>query len=199
MTISLLRLEDFDNRESDHCPVTKTVSDWEAERSVAFADGFESGRAFAIRDRDQGEAKTRREIARSLQDLEFTHLEARRHVLKSLKPLVRQIATVLAPALAEAGLADLIAAEVDSLAERFVGETPRIHVAEGMAQPLEEALHARGRTLPGIVEDPALDSYEARISASGAERHLDPAEACDRIATAIKDFLNSNLEERANG
>lgn len=199
MTLTLLKLEDFASGADPDHRSAKSATEWEAERSAAFAEGFESGRNFAARERDGADAETRREIAQALQELDFAHVAARRHVLASLDPLMRQIASVLLPELASAGLADLIAAEVQTLALHAAADRPRIVVGEDRAAPLLHALSGRAGAAPDIVEDPALGPLEARVCTSQAERDVDPGAAVASLAQLIVDFLETTREAQANG
>ena len=199
MTASILNLEDFDAGQSPGRAVTRSAADWEAERSAAFAEGFESGREFAERNGTAADAGAREELVQTLQDMDFTHVAARRSVIESLAPLMRSIASTLLPAAADAGLADLIAEETTRLAESHLGEALQVTVGNGRAALLAPLLADWSGKGPEITEDPALGPNQARICAGDAEREVDLDAAVDRIAALIHDFHTQSEEARARG
>ncbi len=101
--MALLKLEVFElPRPIDEGQtVVMDASDIEDVRLQAYDNGYAAGWEDAATAAAQEQDRISSEIANNLQRLAFTFQEVRSHVLKSVQPVVTQIATQLLPQLAQ--------------------------------------------------------------------------------------------------
>jgi|GEM_PF-5722136 len=199
MTGPDLKLDDFDQDGVAASPlITRTGEAWESARAAAFAEGFEAGREMERHEQQAAAETARCDIAEALQALDFTHAAARRQVIESLRPLVTALAHVLVPRMAETGLADHLARELQTLAERTAGARVTLRVAPGQRDAL--AAQTAGTVAdPEIVEDPSLGPNEVLLGAGALERHIDIDGALAEIAGRIADFDTLTEEMQTHG
>lgn len=193
--IALLGAEDFEDLARLRPAVAQGVED--EIRAAAFAEGFEAGRSFAHQQGEDVQARSLERIAENLQDLHVAAVAARAQVLGSLAPLLRAITGAVLPAAASAGLRDLVAQELATLADRLAPPELTLELGHAAAAAL-----ARCSDLPpgvALSESAALAPLEVRIRAPGVERRVDLDAALSAIARAIDDFASLQTEIEDHG
>ncbi|MGZ9812537.1 hypothetical protein ACXN5S_18905 [Pseudoroseicyclus sp. H15] len=151
-------LEDFDAAP----PAPPPVAPEPTGPSPDYLEGLADGRAAAEEEAAARRDAAAEELAQILQAMDFTFVEARAHVLASLRPLVTMLAEQLLPALAEAArlpaLIDLVmqAAEADSRAPLQLTLSPGLHAALAPQLPLSGGPPIDCRADPSLPEGRAL-------------------------------------------
>lgn len=179
--IAVLPREDFEALEAVGPGGAHAAALAEA-RAAGFAEGFEAGRRFTLQEADTAQQDARERALAVLERLDFTHAEARAHVLASLLPFVEAVAGRLLPALADRGLPALVAQEVAALTVGAVPGSLSLRAGSGVA-PLLHALD-----LPAglaLATDPDLPETTVVIAAGAAGTGIDLADAARRILSLL--------------
>ncbi|NDV02527.1 hypothetical protein [Pseudoroseicyclus tamaricis] len=175
-------LEDFDTR----APAPEPPPPEPAGPSADWLEGHAAGRAEA-----EAEAASRRdaaaaELAQVLEAMEFTFVEARAHVLASLRPLVSEMAEGLLPGLAEAArvpaLIELVmaAAEEDARAPLRLTISPALHEALAPQLPLPA-----GPPLEVVADADLPDGRALLMTPEGRGTALDYADYLDELRQTL--------------
>lgn len=187
--------EDFEDLATLHPERRRSLTD--EIRAAAFAEGFEAGRDYGLQQGREAREQVLAGIAEALHERVFTVAEARGEVLRSFVPLLRAITEVLLPAMASAGLRDLVVSEVSALADD-PGETlVRVELGRDAAA----ALAGAAGLPPGLamVTCPDLAPQELRIRTTRGETHADFGAALAAVARMIDDFCTLTEEHQAHG
>lgn len=194
-----LTFESFSATENSEAAVVLTTAGQMARaKSVAHAAGHKAGLAEARAETAAMQARAASVLADKLQEIGFSHYEARRAILSSLEPLIRQVVDIVLPGLAQAALADVAAAQVTAVAELLTDGPVRLSCAPPMAESLRASLQSLA-DLPvaaTVTPDPALSALEVRINAPGGERHIEIDRAIAGIRDGVLAFYDLASEER---
>jgi flagellar assembly protein FliH len=193
---ALLALEVFEtDLEETHLV---SSSDLERRHATAFAEGFESGRRHALAEAAEATARLQSELRQTIEDLSFSHVAARRHVLASLEPLVLAMTTQLFPHLATTALPGLLLAELRRITARS-GDPVVIRAAPDLAARLAPVLpQERGGSVT-VVPDESLGPNQAHLAAGPLERFADPDAAIAEMSRAAEAFFHSIQKESRHG
>lgn len=164
----------------------------------AEAAGYKAGLAEARAETDAMQARAASILADKLQEIGFSHFEARRAILTSLEPLIRQVVDIVLPGLAATALADIAAAQVTAVAELLTDGPVRLSCAPPMADALQNTLQSLADlpVIATVTPDPDLGVLEVRISAPGGERHIDIDRAISGIREGVLAFYDLAHEEK---
>ena len=179
--------------------VVMEASAVEDVRLQAYEAGYSAGWEDAVAAARDDHERIGTELANNLQRLAFTFQEARSHVLRSVQPLVTQVATRLLPELAQEVLApvvlDTLMPLIDSLAD-----APIRVVLNPASRPAVERLLLQATGLPLIVEEEAtLGEGQVYLRFGDVEQHIDLDHAVAEIARAVHDFFDYSEKEAENG
>lgn len=183
MSGHLLKLETFEDSDPDG-DVTLSPARLEEVRLGAFEQGYTAGWEDANAALDDAERKLRSELAGNIQKLSFTFHEARTHLLRTVEPLIVEMAARVLPAMARDMLAPIVLEQVLPLAEKLTEAPPRI-VAHPASMPRIREMLAAETGLPvEFDEDPAMAETRAslRFGQTGVEIDLDGVIAAIRAA-----------------
>ena len=134
----------------------------ETAREEAYRAGFVAGQAAATESHLDDETRLTAELVEAIGDACMTNEAARRHVTESLAPVLRALATAIAPALADAGICDEIARLAAQAVAAAPEARPRLRCAPELVARVEGLLAERG--IAAIVEPaPELLPREARV------------------------------------
>ena len=193
--MSPLRLEVFEvASDPARTTVVTDLSAMEEARLAAYEQGFTAGWDDAVAAQAGNQALMGAEIARNLQELSFTYQEARTHVLRSLEPLLAQMAERVLPDMARAVLAPMIVETLRPLADALA-DTPVVLVINPAARPAVEAMIERAGALPMTIEtETTLGEGQAHLRFGASETRIDLDRAVTDIAAAVRGFFTLNQE-----
>jgi flagellar biosynthesis/type III secretory pathway protein FliH len=170
-------------------------------KKEALRTGFEQGYRQAREEFDAQTSDTASRLSENLQDIEFTHMEARNSILDSLEPLIRKLVSHLLPGLASDVLSDVIAAQVISVASLMTDAPIRICCAPENVRPLEDTIaRMSDLSVSVLVEaNPNLNSLEVTLRTSESERHLDIGRILEGIQDGVSEFYKMAMKGKVNG
>lgn len=200
MSLRALRLETF-------MPQTiglmrDDVSEAEAEeaRLAAYEQGYTAGWDDAAAAQSDDMTRLRNELGQSLQDMSFTYHEAHSHVLRTLEPLLRDMAGAVLPALSRETLVPILLEEMKPLAAELAGQPVEIATHPDNVALVEEMIRARAGFPIIVRSEPTLGRGQAHFCIGTAERIVDLDGAVAAIRGAVAGFFQLEKEEiKAHG
>lgn len=205
MISSRLFLEEFDldtaKPASNPAPAqaTEISADLlEQTRLDAYEAGYKAGWDDATQAETESQGRIGAEFARNLQDLGFTFHEARSHVMQALEPLLAGMVERVLPELVSRTIGQTIVEELLPLASR-VADTPIEVVVSPASKPALEPMLVAAAVPFTLVEEPTLAEGQVFLRSGKTERHIDFADAVDRIGAAIRDLYDLNEKAFRNG
>lgn len=196
-----LKLEEFDDDAAGGADETVMLNNDTLEelRLTAFEQGYKAGWDDAARAEGEEQTRIRADLARNLQDLSFTYEEARATILRALTPLLREMSARILPELARQTLGETIAETLRPVAERETEIGIEIAVNPEARPAVEHALSQA--TLPqfSIIEEPALDTGQARLRFGERETEIDLDRVIAEIDAAVTEFFHADEEMRDHG
>lgn len=174
-------------------------ADLEEVRLAAYESGYAAGWEDAAATGAEEQTKLRADIARNLQSLSFTYHEARSHLLRSLGPLLQEMACHIVPRLARDALAPTVLEALMPIAER-ASEVPVTLVLNPVARPAIEPLLDATAGLPvRIREEPSLGEGQVFLIFENGEMRIDLQHAAEEITTCLQRFYQVAEGERKYG
>jgi hypothetical protein len=140
-------------------------------------------------------------LSQKLQDISFTHFEARKAVLDSLEMLISQLVKAVLPGIASDALVDVVAAQVLAVAGLLTDGPIRIYCAPSNVSALNDKLETMAE-LPVAAKafaDPDCTDNCVRIIAPECERFIDIDQVLGGIREGISEFYNPSTEEKRYG
>lgn len=194
-------LEDFTAlaREEPTTPAREAARAVEKARAEAYERGYTSGWDDAQAAASSEQARLSSELAQALLDLNFTHHEARAHVMAAVEPVLREMVRTIMPRLAERALGDAILEEVSGQAAAITDTPPEILVAEVDMPTLAAFLEARSEVPFEVRGDASLAPGQAYLSLGGREQKFDFSGALERIEAAIDALEEANERNLSHG
>ncbi len=168
-------------------------------------DAFERGRQkgdttarAALRERDLALAEG---LAQQLQEVTFTHVEARRAILSDLRDLVLTFIDVVLPSVAHVGLADLLTTEIAAIADQIIPDQITLRCSPAHKDALVQLIDTLADipAQPDIQADPDLSDNEIVIQAADHERHVDQASALTALKERVETYFELMTEEESHG
>ncbi|MBI1417353.1 MAG: hypothetical protein GC146_09035 [Limimaricola sp.] len=176
---ALLRLEDFD------LPRATPADDGPPPPSPEYLAGHAAGLADAAAAQAAQQAGLTEAALRLLNDLAFTHAEARGHVMAALRPLFAAIASRLLPEMAHVVLGAHLA-EGLGRAAAAASEVPLVlHLHPDTASRLAPLLDEVEGLRLVLRPDPGLDPLQARWATGDGETELDLDALVNEIRTVL--------------
>jgi flagellar assembly protein FliH len=199
--MALLKLEVFELPRPDveGQTVVLEASEIEDVRLQAYDNGYAAGWEDAAKAAAQEQDRMSSEIANNLQRLAFTFQEVRAHVLKSVQPVVTQMATQLLPQLAQEVLAPVVLDAVMPLIDELA-DTPIKVVLNPASRAAVERLLSQAAGLPlTIEEEPSLGEGQVYLRMGDTELRIDLDQAVREITTAVHDFFDYSEKDTRDG
>lgn len=196
-----LTLEAFDGSDPEPATVFLPGGRLTQLRNDAREAGYQAGYRDAKEETEATRQEATRELARKLQEITFIHLEARKAVITSLEPLVKQMVDTILPDIASKAFIDILTAQIASVASLLTDGPIRLHCAQDKSDHLEE-LVASLSDLPlsiRVEPDPDCSEFETRISTPEGARHINLDGAIDGVRQGVTAFLDLAKEESRNG
>ncbi len=170
-------------------------------KSDALQAGHDLGYAKALEECRALEAEALRDIGSKLQDITFTHFEARKAVLTSLEGVIDAMIDVILPDIAKEALAEIVSTQMLALAS-LMNEGPIRLICAPDIQPLiEQALTSfHQQPIAAVaIADPASSGLQIRIESPVGERQIDLDTAIANIRDAVAGFYQLAQEVKNHG
>ena len=196
-----LRLEVFDLPDfpASRSTVLMDAGALEDMRMQAFEQGYTAGWDDAATSHSDEQGRIKADFARNLQTLGFTFQEARMHVLRSLQPLIQQIATCLLPQFARKALASVVLETLMPIAGE-IADAPVTLVLNPASRAPVQGLLEQATGLPlTVIEEPTLGEGQVYLRLGDIETRVDLDAATDAIIRAIDDFFDTVEKEKLHG
>lgn len=194
MTGLLLKLETFE--ESDPTgDVTLSPPQLEELKLGAFEQGYAAGWEDANAALDDQEKRLRTELAGNIQKLSFTFHEARNHLLRTLEPLIEEMAARVLPAMSKDTLAPIVLAQMMPYAEKLTDEPPTIVTHPDNLARIREMLSANTGQAIGFREDASMGELQATLQFAQTEVEIDLDSVIAAIRTAITNHFRHEQDE----
>lgn len=194
-----LQLEVFETEKGATDALLLEQTQIEEIRLESFEQGYKAGWDDAVAAASQEQEKIGADLARHLQALSFTYHEARTNVLRSVGPLLSDVATKLLPAVAAESLAPMIVERVMSLVE-LRAEVPVTILVNPKARAAVAAALEAQETLPVVLEDePTLGEGQAALRFGAVEDRIDLQGMVEAICAALSEYFTQAEQERTDG
>lgn len=194
-----VQLEEFEAPAAPGAALVLAPEALEEARLAAFENGYRAGWDDAVAAQSDTERQLAAEVGRNLQDLSFTHAEARTHVLRGLSPLLDQICARVLPEVAQAALGEVVRETLLPLAEA-AADRPVTLLLNPAGRAAVEAALARGPAPPvALVEEPSLGPGQVFLRFDDTEQQIDLDAAAEAIRSAVAAFFHTEQEHRQHG
>ncbi|MEP5154609.1 hypothetical protein [Planktotalea sp.] len=187
--------EDFSTEPNTNQSGQRTGSD----PLEGYEIGYKAGWDDAIKANQESKTHLSTVLAQNLEQIEFSLVEAQADVLKSMKPVLDQITTILLPGLMNNALRALLQEEIGKLLNEHAPQSISIAVSEQDETPVAALLNStRELSEVSLVAKDSLSEGQAYISCGDKNRKIDVGEAIGDIKSKIDDFLKQPELEHAN-
>jgi flagellar assembly protein FliH len=194
-----LKLEVFEAEPSEGIDsASPTALAIEEARIAAFEQGYSAGWEDAVAAQSDDQTRIRADLSRHLQALSFTYHEARLHLLRSLEPLLVEVATQILPPIAREALGPVILESLREPSSTLTGAAIGVRISPADRACIEPILASAGFPVE-LRDEPSLAEGQAYLSWPGAEARVDLAKARDDILAALRAFIETTLKETPNG
>lgn len=191
--ISPLRLASLSGQAGDEMTMFLPKGQLDQMKLRTFQAGYDQGFEAAQASLETKAAEHRLELSRKLQDVAFSHLEARRSILTSLRPLVAALVGKVLPTVAKQALAEIIANQIHVIATDGLKGDICIHASEADVGALAEL----GRELRQssvsftVIADPDCAEGEVWIRAPECEKQINLGLVTTRLCAEVGQFFNA--------
>jgi len=170
-------------------------------RAEAWQNGFQQAEQQARETSEATHESALSALTQALEQCEFTHVEARRDVLKSLQPLLEAVVRVVLPEVAAASIGQIIVEEIMAFAKQTTSDRIQITCATEMVSSLHklvaEAGLIAGRT--DVVGSPDCPTLAARIAGGEASVDIDLDQALKTVTESLSGFFESQKKVLNHG
>lgn len=194
-----LSLECFDRQSEADTRKQQLLA--EEEWLTVFERGYKDGWDDASKSNAEGQSQIQVDLARTLEDIAFTHAQARAEVIKQLKPVMTAVLEhLLKPALNDTLIAQILE-EIASVEAMQTDRPVEIAVAPENLTKLQVMTKAQAHLAARFVADPTIGSGQAFLRMGETEQNIDLQQAMRDIATIVEDFFETPVqeEEHAHG
>ena len=198
MPISHL-LEDFSHPVQDDSAQTMSDLSLEDTRLASFEQGYQAGWEDASAAHSSDQTHIAADLARNLQDLSLTYQEACSHVIRSLNPLLTQMAESVLPVLAHQTLGARILADVMEMAKTQTETHLVLTLSPESRSKIETLLEARLPMPVRLIEDAALGDGQVYLKLGTDERSIDMDGLLAGIGRAMTGFFTDTQGEPSHG
>ena len=177
------------------------ASRYEDELAAAFEKGFGEGADAVRKELRERELALSEALLEKLQEISFTHAEARQAVLRSVKPLVLAIIDSVIPGLASDAAATYLATRAAEIAAKQVNPQVVLHVStddQALANRIERVFSEQP-CRPNIRHDPGLQKGEIRLQNGNEEFLFNTKEAVAEMQKKVRAFFETSTEGSKHG
>lgn len=196
MSTMPLVLEDFDIPVAGRNLIE--VSRLEEAKLEAFEKGYADGWEDAAAAATDDQLRIGAELARNLQGLSFTYVEARSHVLRALEPLLHDMVAKVLPLAARASLGAILAETLLPMTRDLADAPVRIEINPAVRQVVAPLFQNTGFPVE-IVDEPTLGEGQAYLRLGEAARSVDLDGVIAAIAGAVSGYFTNQSEVRKHG
>lgn len=194
-----LRLEVFETPSAASDTVVLQSAEIEEARLQSYEAGYSAGWEDAIAATSAEEGKISAEFANNLQNLGFTYHEARSHLLRSIKPVLVELAAKLLPEVAREAIAPVVLDALMPLIDESLDQPIQIQINPETRPAVERLLtQAAGMTLE-IEEEPTLGEGQVYVRLGKSELKIDLDGAAAEVIRAVHDFFDYSEREETHG
>lgn len=194
-----LTLEVFELATALPEPALHTDLALEEARLGGFEAGYAAGWEDCAAAQGAEQHRIRNDIGRNLQELSFTYLEARGHVLRAVEPLLREVVAKLLPEVARRTLGPIVMESLGPLS-LDLAQAPITVILNPASRDLVEPLITEQTTLPfRIVEEPTLGDSQVYLRLGEVEQQIDLAAVIGAISAALDSFFQIEQEVKLYG
>lgn len=176
-----------------------TPEETEAQKVIAYDTGYQAGWEDSAQSHASEQDNIGSELAKNLQDLEFTFHEARIQVMRALSPLLSEIVHKVLPDLVVQSFGQMIIEELLPFAETALDLPIEIVVAPTNFQAVSDLLSSTTSHQACVVQEPTLGDGQALFRAGQLETKIDLDGALLRIGDAIQGIYELNAKELSHG
>lgn len=193
-------LEDFGHAPAETgCEVQLSGEEFETRRLEAYEDGYKAGWDDALQSQSDDHTRISADLARNLQDLSFTYVEAVSQVSRGLRPLLAHLVETVLPEVARKSFAPKLVEELEQMACQSQSAQARIVVSPANRDAVA-ALIGKDPGFPlEIVAEPTLGPGQAHLRFGQVERALDLDGALCGISQAFDAFFHETERELDHG
>lgn len=207
MTNALFQLEEFslaaDTQAGypDKRPPrsAQSQSEIEEQKSAAYETGYAAGWDDSASSQTDLQTHVSAELAKNLQDFEFTFHEVRVQVMKSLEPLFHELVSKFLPAIAASATAPIAIEKLLSMSEVAVSSPLELVVSPNNRASVDTILSSIQAPPTAVSEDPALGGGQVVLRAGSTETHIDLDATIADIQNSIQAFYGSVTQEKHYG
>ncbi|MEM9434375.1 MAG: hypothetical protein AAGA12_10665 [Pseudomonadota bacterium] len=187
--------EDFGASPPAKAETVAPEPDIQSTRAI-FDEGYEQGWNDAVASSEAEHRKAQTDIAVALQETSFSYVEARMHVLKSMRPLLNAVVSVILPDLAKASLSQRIADELFKLTETL--EQPlKISCSPEDLGEIEKIVNSNASFPVRVAAEPTLAENQVVMKFENGDAEMDLQKTFDSITELLNDFYSSLDTEEA--
>jgi len=176
-------------------------SRYEDELAAAFEKGFSEGADAVRKELRERELALSEALVEKLQEISFTHAEARQGVLRSLKPLFLAIADSVVPGLANDAAGAFLAKRAAEIAAEQINPQVVLYVStddQALINRIEYAVSDQPCG-PEIRQDPDLGEGEIRLQNGDEEFLFSAKEAVAEMQKKLRAFFETTTEGSQHG
>ncbi len=171
----------------------------EEVRLAAYESGYTAGWDDAAAANGEAQGHIRAELGANLQEMAFTYLEARGHVMRSLEPLLRDMVAKVLPEIGRATLGQMVLEAVMPLAAELA-DAPLTLVLNPASRTLVEPLVVGQSAVPVVIrEEPTMGEGQVVLKTGVRERRIDLDDTVARIGSAIDGYFHIEPEAKRHG
>ncbi len=162
-------------------------------RDQAYARGMKDGAQAAQNAYDNQFARTMADVRDRLEDFNFSAVEARASVMRSLKPLVSGLLDTLAPRLVKEGLFVEIQQAVEAAAARMADDNIILRAPVGIVEKLKDQFEGQPYGVE-IIADSTLADTQIQVHWDNGYDGFDVASALTDVRIKIDQFFEIAAE-----
>ncbi|MFY2824399.1 ABC transporter ATP-binding protein [Ruegeria sp. MALMAid1280] len=163
----------------------------EEQRLAAFEQGYSAGWEDSVQAQEQSRGQVSAELAKSLEDMSFTYHEAVTRMTLSLEPMFQSLVQVILPETLDRGFAARLVEQLAEMAREQVGQPMQIFVPAGRTGEVEVLLPQDLSSPTRVIEDPSLETGQARLQVGTSQREVD----CSGLLTSVAGAFDAYVFE----
>ena len=197
--MSIFPLEEFSTQIVSNDPKLASETSLEEHRLEAYEQGYKAGWDDAATAQSQEQSRVAADFARNLQELSFTYHQARRQILGSLEPLLKEMVSKVLPRLAADNLAQTIVDEVLSVGETQTGAEIEIVISPTNRPALEQLLETQNSLDITIIDEPSMAEGLAYLRFGQTEKQIDLESVLSGFSQSVEGFFEQQEKVAING
>ena len=166
----------------------------ETDQGDQYEIGYKAGWDDAVSAQIQDSSSIGAELARNLQDLSFTYVEAHTNMVKSLRPLLENLVATVLPDLARQSFVPTIVDQLSNLAKSAV-HTEVLLLVHPSKETAVANLADQDYGFPLVIRpEETVGEGQAILRFSNRETEIDIPAALAKVTSAVEGFFESELK-----